>query len=367
MTMRFVKSLIVVSLIVGFTQRTNAQGPDGHKLLEFAIASHRNSREAIATLSCTLVYDWTKAGSTTPDPFQSGVAQCWLSADALRLKEAGEKQTDSVWKDGIRKSVSVKDADGQKQVAAGLSKSNKHTNRLDVFNRGQLVLNIPGTIRNVPLEQVVDAAAKTGTVQWISLGGAKVILLELFFEKAEGISTPWRVEFYLDPAVNYLVRKATYRTADARRDYVVVTFAEFPGGVFFPTRVNEQVSRDGEPFASAVSEIKELEVNKPLPVGIFDLRFPQGVIVSDAIRREVYQVDSDGRQISKARKIGAKGPLPPPPPVEASTRAAIGTETLVEPQSWTRWILPFSLALLAIAGLTVIGRRWLDRRAAAGK
>lgn len=343
--------LVFHVVLVNANSRLQAQPSSGRELLEFALAAHQTSREQIQTLTCSVSYDFQQF---EPPQSQPGSGRYWYSRDAIRLtaedEYLGQKEsTDFVCKQGIYKGVTRKrSSHGEEQVGANLSAStDRHFHRLDPFTLGCLNVQLPGSIRDVPLATLI-AAGKLDRADWTDLENQKCVLIQLSWEKGPHPTLPAVVELYLDPALNYLCRKTVLRFGDyARREYLATEFKEFPGGVFFPIRIEQKLSQSGKPWGKSQAVISELKINVPLPTGIFELAFPNGIYVTDLIRNETYQADASGRRLGQTRPISS-GKFTPPPDVQSDIQPVVGEPTKAEPRSVTRWILPVSCAVLLV-------------------
>ena len=139
----------------------------------------------------------------------------------------------------------------------------------------------------------------------------------------------------------------------------VVRFKEVVPSIFFPEQVEFRNSGGDGPDSTIVVSFSNIRINQPLPPDVFDFpTIPAGARVVDDIKAESYIADAHGNP-----KSGTVETLVRLPPIPAGS--AQPTESVDEPKSLTRWILPGSLAVLALAGGLWLFRKW--RPAAAGK
>lgn len=341
------------------------QPASGRELLDFVRDAHRASREQIRTAYCRVEFKATFQTDQAKSPVtQSCSAKYWFSRDAIRVQvsDSNEGDTDYLWKDSVRKSVVKRQTNGQPVVGAGLGTfPSRFLHRGDAFARGLLALHLPGTVHYVPFEQLLEQATRVKKVERKSIDDREMIVVALAVEMTvrERVGV-WDVEIHFDPGVNHLVRKTIYTIGGLRHEDEVVRFKECAPGLFFPERVVRNSTEDGKPYGGSTTEFFDIRVNQPLPADIFQFRYPHGVMLTDTIRNTRYQVDSEGNPISKETAMG-RGP-PPPPLGEAAPRP--GTESLEEPRSFTRWILPVSLGILGLAAGAAVLRRWRAVRAA---
>ncbi|OWK41609.1 hypothetical protein FRUB_03687 [Fimbriiglobus ruber] len=324
-----------------------------------AVASHRAAREAIETCSCHVEFDLK---ITEPKREASQPCSCdyWFTPQATRAKmrDSGEA-TDAVWRDSVRDSVTHRSPTNQSSIGASKDKRpSRYIGRCDAWVRGLLVLNVPGTIQNVPLEQLVELAAKVTGGQSVKAGGRQLTLLTLSFPAKPPDATAWEIDVFLDPAVNYLVRQINYRARDVPnfdRVEQVTSFKECSPGVYFPERVEGSSGPIDTPGTVSTTVISNIAVNKPIPAGVMTFRFPEGIILSDGIRGTSYRITSDGRAIGPEIPLGK---APPPVREGASTTQPVSTsETTEEPKSATRWIAPAGVGLVLIGLLISVVRR----------
>jgi hypothetical protein len=231
----------------------------------------------------------------------------------------------------------------------------RHLHRCDAFIRALLVFQVPETVDSITCERLVDRA--TNVVHKPRSNADALDAIHLHFAKTDGRALAWDVTLWFDHTKNYLVSKIRYEASGFAREEWVTRFGEPAAGVFFPER-SEAISGSPEaPDGRATCELSNVKVNQQFSASHFELRYPPGVYLADSITRTRYQVDADGRQISKATAMDVG---PPPPSIEES--AGVGmTETVAEPWSWAQLLLPASFAILAIAaalGALKLWRRW---------
>jgi hypothetical protein len=107
-------------------------------------------------------------------------------------------------------------------------------------------------------------------------------------------------EFWFDPAVNHLVRKAT-RVPEGARDLrfesEVTKFTEAAPGVFFPTEVEHRRHKDSQLTGVVRTTISDLKVNQSLPTDTLRIPNIAGMTCTDADRRTDFTVDADGNRV----------------------------------------------------------------------
>ncbi len=359
---------LVIQVLLGLTAPVSAQPTKGQELLEFIRDAHRTSREMIQTCSCRVEFKGTvTSDQAKPPKTESCSGRFWYSSDAVRaqVSEFG-REVDYLWKDSVSESVARRSLGGKAEVgAARNSFPNRYLGRCDAWVRGLLVLNMPQSVDHVPFEQLVAQATRLKRAERQTVDGKEMSVVQLLFDRIKERSTTWDVEIHFDPAVNYLVRKTIYTTAGAngnvRREDEVVQFKEHAPGVFFPERLVGRSGSEGNYFFNHTSVISDVRINQPLPADIFRFRYPDGVLLTDSVRGAEYRVNSEGKRISP--EVPLAGGVPPPSSGMAASSDA-GTETQEEPRSLTRWILPVSLGILVLAGVTAFLRHKRRARAA---
>ena len=162
--------------------------------------------------------------------------------------------------------------------------------------------------------------------------------------------TGGRVEFFLDPRTNHLVRKtATVAWSDptVRREWEVVEWAEPAPGVFIPVVVEGRHHKHGRPDGSARVLLSDLRVNQP--VSAADLRMPgvAGQECRDSDRKVVWTVDADLERVGPERPLEEDKPSPRVRPVPRPLAP-------VERPAWWRVGL---LAVGAVGALLAAARR----------
>ena len=272
-------------------------------------------------------------------------------------------EQDSVWHDSIGQGVLTQKKGGQVTFAAyRMPGEYRHNPRTDAWARGLLVVYLPTTGKELPFEQLLDQATRLTKATWQSVDGRKLVRIDLRFDDPTGKGNDWDLEVYFDPGVNYLVRKAVYKTNQNKafeREEEVSQFVEPTRGLFFPERI---VGRNNM-NAQNTTVLSEIRINEPLPPDIFRLRFPHNVLMTDSVRNTRYRIDSAGRRISAETPMSVG--LLPPPPVGDDPETPRG-ETTEEPKSRTRWILPISLIILFIGlAAAYVRHRWRRRVEAA--
>src|SRR5262249_27494279 len=159
------RPLMVIVVFLGGGVPLAAQPTGGQPLLDFVRNAHNASRESIRTLSCSVEFSATITfpGGKPPKTKGNSGQYCFSPAAVRAKTNDASRESDSVWKDAVRKSVSSKPSPrpppgsaGLALASAGLVRSaSKHVGRCDPWTQGLLILNRPGTIHHVPFEDLL--------------------------------------------------------------------------------------------------------------------------------------------------------------------------------------------------------------------
>ena len=319
------------------------------ELLNFVKAAHKASRELIHTSYCRVKFTITSRNSKGPVTHVCE-SEYWHSEAAIRVKAREDNEVvEYVWKDNVRKAIVTQDGTGR--VAATQSAYPvRYNHRGDAWLRGLLVVNLPGTARSFPFEGLVERAAKVLKVEKRTTGANDMIVVRLSYAP-EGDDSPWEEEIHFDSGVNYLIKKVIRSKGSYSDTEEVVQFKDCGGGVYFPERVSGIRRGESQPSSEAV--LSDIQVNRPVPQGMFHLRYPPGIYLTDTIKNASYRVDANGVPTSPEKPLGR---VPPPAPSVPADPDA-GAETAVEPSPRPAWLLPASLAAIAVGVVLLIRRQ----------
>lgn len=353
-------------IILGTVQSLFAQPTNGKELVNYIRDLHKASRESIRECICRVEVTYKKL---MPDePLRTATGRYWRSGDIVRIKgvSLNGDENDMLVKDSLVRSVTQNRlSNGSRVAGASLSSATgaSHSD-CDAWKFGLLSINVPSTIDYVPFEKLLELSSRVNRAERRNIKGKTCIVVELAFDVADARSSSWTLEIHFDPNVNYLVRRVIHETkvskSRIRREAEVLQFKEATPSVFFPEKYEGWYDVDGKRGGVYNATFSEIHINKPLPADAFRFTFPEGVEIADLIRKVSYKVDAQGRAISKEKAMASV-----PPPSAAKGRAdesEFHTETKEMPSSLTRWILPASTFLLALAivGGLVRRRRRLD-------
>jgi len=226
---------------------------------------------------------------------------------------------------------------------------------------------------SVSFDQLLAEPHELHSVKAVREDGRDMIHVHLSFAyTADGLTSGKLVreqrrlhlEFWFDPAVNYLVRKHVARDERESSEQTVARFAEGRPGVFFPTLVKGILHQGGKLFTKRTVTITNLKINEPLPDDVFRFRFPPGITIRDDIKQEMRMSDDNGQPSLPAvdkNGVAQKYQASPPQLSLPQVKYTEATQEEEEGQPWRTWLLWFSAFLLLAAGA-----RWfiLRRRTA---
>lgn len=352
------KSLPILAVWLAFHSMCRAENRED--LVKHVRIANRAAVEAVHTLSCKGVRITTLPNGQTkeslPEEYQ-------YAEGTFRMRQReGQRWTDVFVKDGRKFSMSNAD-DRRKRYKVHTAISPYRGLPLgdaDPMHHGlfRLVAETQKGLFYGPFDDFMNNKPHTlRPAERVFEDGRELIVLKLEFAPDS-----W-AEYYFDPAVNHLLRKiksshvvgtgSSAFTVDASTE--VLRYREGAPGVFFPEDVAYNNLANGKPLNTFRVLFRDLRVNQPLPPGALDFRVPKDALIDDSIQGKRYQVDADGKQVGESQPLGMPGP-----PLSAPAR----TETKAEPRSWSTWILPTSLALLGVAGVLWLVRKWRGREEA---
>lgn len=317
-------------------------------------AANRAAIESIHSFACRMTVTKTAAQATS-----SVAAHYWRAGDKVRAKaQKNDRSLDVVVKDQKKYTLTTIGGQTAQAFLNILASQDEGVGEFDAWSLGMLTL----TDRSPPHrllfvnEYIEKYLRNIKRVAKKNEEGRDYLVVELTL----GQTTQ---ELWLDPRANYLMARVMGTTTEkgdrpikTHGEKTVTRFSEIAPAVFFPERITSKYyTNDSLDFTEEVV-FSDIVVNRPLPPGMFDLRIPAYTEVRDYIQDQQYKVDASGARIGPAREIPK---LPPPVAGEA---AGPQSETKEEPKSWTRWVLPSSLAILVIAGVLWLVRNRHDSR-----
>jgi hypothetical protein len=338
--------------------------PDGD-LLQNLQRAHRSAVESIRTFSCRV-----ESSSDPPsEPNAEENGQYWRSGNSFRIRR--ERQfhidnqlvscrTDLLVRDGKSISLSYLSPPGRLGPAEASIERASCRYHCDAWALA-LINFLVEENRYVPFQNFL-ASSSVRDARWIQEGGRDLVCLEADREIASSLT-------WFDPQVNYLVRKQVVhikpqiqtplsRSNKFRAEREVLEFREYAPGVFFPAVVEWRSYQNGKLHWTRRTRFLDVQVNRGLSPDMFQIRFPPGIVVRDAIRGSVNRTDQKWQPTLVARnEQGHVLQFSREPPLIAPA-GVTGTVTAREPVSWTWWILPASLLLLVLVAGIKAFRQW---------
>ncbi len=326
---------------------------------------HKAGRDSIHSLSCRV----NVKSKTPPNSISEIAGKYWRSLDRVRVdtNSATIAESTVVRGDEIT-SFDRMTAGGATQAAATRrTKTDYPVSKCDLAGLSMMLLDIPGTMEFVSLEQLVAKATSCTA----SDGGHRI---RLRFDPSPQKKSSWRVDIRLSPNVNYLIDRVEYRceTSDGHvvyREHIVESFAEPAPSHFFPQRIQCNSTVDGKESASRAIEFSDIKINTAILDGVFQLEFPNNFVMHDEIRRSHYRIDSNGNRISAETPTKTSSSVAPGVAGRIGSDRSSGADlerptevvTTHEPISWSRFLLPFFLVLLTAVFAVLVARRLRTR------
>jgi hypothetical protein len=341
--------------------------------LQTALTAHESAQSLIERLDFTLNYSHSFRGNAPTD--QQTVR---FSRDLAkeRVQQHGGTQDGQLtnfrdifsdqgtsyqlfgWKPGEAKRLAIGD---QRGVSGQIKPRTLSPLAVDPLNL--LLLTFPyfpsGTRQT--LSELVKTAAQT---EWQGTIRKKSDLLRLraYWPGINGGRPDGSYfDVYLDPSVNFLVRRRVMRlqTYPGENKGVswtpyesvgqVIKFANLGDGVFFPTEIEYTTQDIGapEPRTKMSGEVSGLVINEPLPKDAFDFSFPENLVVhhSSGGRTKMELWGPDNKP-----KLEIKG--------AQHLASLIASNTPRHPYPAWVWLLCINATLLAVSlGALIIFRR----------
>jgi len=142
---------------------------------------------------------------------------------------------------------------------------------------------------------------KLVTVQKDRLNGRDVLRAD-FTSKADKLQK----SFWVDPKWNYLVVRAVYYlTPDGqyRTERSVSEVKEVKPGLYFPFRADLRAFKVGVLTTHIATRFSKVALNEPISPAELELRFPEGLQISDRVKNKHYIVDADEKPIPGSDKL----------------------------------------------------------------
>lgn len=350
----WVKSWLAGLCLVFVSSPLYADGAED--LLSVVRTAQRSARESIRTFSATI-----NVKTTFPEeaPLISG--KYWRSLNRARVREGspGSGTDDYLVTDSEIRQVGISaPKQSKRQHVATRRPATSFLCICDVWR--EMLVDFQGPDGpQCDFDRYIELAKSPPRAKRERLEGRECIRLDLDFEMSSGTkihSTLWH-----DPSYNYFVTKKVVDVGSEHRNEVeIAKFVEFAPGIFFPTEAHYRTFRKGKLTGGRLSTLSEVRVNQPIPDSQFLLpAIPRGTVLHDRIKGTAYPVDESWRPIGPEKAERTTTVIPS----RAERGAEYRSQSSEEPTSLIRWLIPASLAILALAGSYGLYRRYSAQRA----
>ncbi len=167
--------------------------------------------------------------------------------------------------------------------------------------------------------------------------------------------TAWRVTLWHDPAKGYLVVRRDMKDVQGKWPGSRTEVTDFvSAGVEFPTKATLTSSRPSDGIAiTQTTTVSDVQINRPLPAGTFDLPLPAGTRITDDVRKSEYVAGPDWKPTGPEKPWSRAAIVPPAVPADTPTRQS-ATE---ERRGWAGWLTLAAAILLVLVGAALLVRR----------
>lgn len=269
----------------------------------------------------------------------------WCKPGLVRGREEnGEIRSEWLHRNGVEyTSAKVKGDEGSPLYAAGSRRADRSAHYLDAWSYALFTLD------RLRIDEYFAKHRDCLTVSSDVRNGVKCAVVT-----ADHRSRKYKMQFWMDPSVNHLVRAMRMIMDDGTvMESEVAAFREHQPGVFFP----EHMATHFRPAPNRKSErpwdgdcVLTAEINRPIPDRIFQIKYQPRVTFVDQLNGTAYPVDADGRRIGPVKPLVGDSPNAPP---VSPTAAARGEEMAETP--WWKYILAVSITGV-IASLAIMAR-----------
>ncbi len=340
-------SMVLVALTAA-TPRLRAADP----LLEEVQASHRAARQAIRTLSASVVVE-------TEQPVRAIVrtGRYWRSGDTVRIQEGkeGEGTVDYLVKGGETRVVSrLKWSAGKPRYHDARRRPASDLVCLCDLWREMLIELVVAGGGQVPYDSMLEATREYAATRRERREGRAFVKVSRTYNSS---GDEVRLTLWHDVGCNYLIRKldSYYPKYGSGGTATITEFAEPQPGVFVPVRAVIETTSYTKQKSVRVTSVADLRVNETMSPATLALPpIPNGTVLDDTIRGANGKVRSDWQPVGPQEKtygvqVGASAS-----PDESSVWDAPSTS---EPTSVWWWVTAVAGGMLAISlGLLLVSR-----------
>lgn len=334
---------------------------DQSDLVTLAREGHRAARQSIHSFSATV----RKKTISFKEKFELDVtAKYRRSFDMVHIREksgTGGGSVDVLMKDGETRVVgrgATPPAQGGRIMYIATRNSETESNlRCDVWAE-MMIDHIGPKLGRYTLDRYLDFSTRPLRAKRVSEGGHDCVCLTINTINPAS-KTEYEGSLFFDVDRNYLIWKEMgtfFNKPLLRYEREILEFAEPVPGVFIPIKCLAQwFEEDGAPHTRVEMVLSDVEVNKPLPAGAFQLpAVPAGTTLNDKIRGETYAINE------KWERIGPVEPLRQivVPSVAQSQRSDFHSQSTSEAKPLSSLLAPAALLILVIACSCLVRREY---------
>jgi len=287
------------------------------------IDAHIRCRKMIQTLSCSVKQNARQLNQKgeyevlEKDEF----LDYWYNTEFVLLKKKEDgKENITVWHKNEVKNLSNRPNNSKLMWGANRSSLEEpYWDRADPFFVSNFGIVPPGETTSVRLESLLRLATEEPKV--IAGAGPDTPVLRLVIPYHGGKrDLKDYLDLHFNKKKNYIIEKVEYRGKPSSlpsRVHLIEEFHEPVPGIFFAKSAKiMSMNIENKPSTIIESTVSDLVINEPIDSSLFDLQFPNNIIMNDSINRSRYRIDESGNQISKPLDIPfgppqAKGSKPP--------------------------------------------------------
>lgn len=338
------RNCLMALCLVGLPLSIRAE--EEQELLTLVRAGHRSAQEAIHSLSCTVRVE---SGFPTVQGAEEG--KYWRSFDRARIQQEQPTGTVDYYylipDSELRTVTRNRPGTGQPAWWAGRQVINYEPQSLDVWRHMYLEFDV-----------LLPHANGTPRAKRERTEGRDCVRVTMNIT-VQVSGTEIQHTFWFDVGRNYLLWKRVDTVKQHRGEQQILEFIEPQPGVFFPTKKVGKSFHGREQRGQDFFTLADVRINEPVAKGIFELpRVPRGTMCTDWIKKQRYPIDATWQQTSGSRAEPFELSVAP---VSSPGQRGFSAPSTTESRSWTFWIAPASLAVLALAGAIWLYRRYRSR------
>jgi hypothetical protein len=331
---------------------TGAGSADEADLVTTVRAAHRSARESIRSLAATVTYE-----QTFPKKELVATAKYWRSLGVVRVHEPVDAgSNDYLLKDGEIRQVGYS-GDRRGGPRSYVATRRPKTTTLCMCDPWTLMLiDFPGPNGGrYDYDHVLELAKRPAQAVRERRGGRDYVRVTITSDMVSGAEVT--TALWHDVGYNYLVSRmeVIFSSSSDRGVAEIMEFTDFGQGVFVPTKYRRQMFHREKLVSGEDVTLSDVRVNEPIPKSVFQLpAIPAGTVLRNEFAGTRYPVNSGWQRIGAAETLPhafVAGKLPGEP---VENRG----QSTHEPRSWSLWLAPAPLVVLAVAGACLLYRRY---------